>query len=67
MASVKLSWDWTDNDGKKGTTNVTDVNPNATNNDLVDFAQMLNNFTGNTYTGATKTTVEELYKTSDGE
>lgn len=64
MANVKIAISWTDTNSKKGTTNITNINPEASNNDLVDFAQMLNDLTGNTYTGTTKITEEDIYKTN---
>lgn len=68
-ANVKISWDWVDGgSGKKGTTNVNYVNPDATDNDIIDFAHMLNSMTGNTFDGfVTKTTAEQIYKDDTNE
>lgn len=61
--NVSISWDWADNNGKKGTTKITEINPQAANDDLIDFANMLNEFTGNTRTSfVQKTTKVTLYK-----
>lgn len=51
----------TDTADKKITTNITDVNPEATNATLKQFAQQLNALTTNSYTGLTKTTKEDIY------
>ena len=51
----------TDPNAKSVTTTVTDVNPEATNSDLVTFAQMLNGLTQNTYVSAKKVKTEVLF------
>lgn len=45
---------------KKITDKIAYVNPEATNEQLVEFAQMLVGLTTNTYTGTTKITEEDL-------
>lgn len=45
---------------KKQETNVTAINPNATNADLKAFAVKLINLTGSTFTGAYKVTKEDI-------
>lgn len=49
-----------DPNAKKVTTTITDVNPDATNADLKDFALMINDLTQNTYTTAKKVTTEVI-------
>lgn len=50
----------TDNNGKKVTTTVTYVNPEASNEKLKTFAQMLNELTNNIYESTTKITKEDI-------
>ena len=51
----------TDTTGKKITTNVSDINPEATNQNIKSFAQQLNALTTNTYVQTSKTTKEDIY------
>ena len=51
----------TDNTDKKLTTNITNINPEATNANIKTFAQMLNQLTTNSYVVTTKTTKEDIY------
>lgn len=57
---VTLSINTTDLSGKKCTTNVSNVNPTATNEKLLEFAQMLTSLTTETYVKATKITKESV-------
>ena len=50
----------TTNSGKKITTNINYVNPQATNEKLRQFAQMLVALTTDTYEGLTKITKESV-------
>ena len=64
MPTVKVSatitaTDYTD--GKKISTNISDINPEATNQNIKTFAQMLNSLTTNTYVETTKITKETIY------
>ena len=49
-----------DQTGKKSQKAVTDINPTATNEQLTDFAQALNDLTNNTYVNSTKVQVTDL-------
>ena len=61
MASaVTLSISTKDQSGIKHTTNVSYVNPQATNEQLKEFALMLVALTYETYEGATKITKESV-------
>ena len=60
MAKVSIEIDTTTTSGKKNTTNVSYVNPQATNEKLRQFAQMLVALTTDTYNGVTKITKESV-------
>lgn len=60
MAKVSIEIDTTTTSGKKNTTNVSYVNPQATNEKLRQFAQMLVALTTDTYVGVTKITKESV-------
>ena len=60
MAKVSIEIDTTTTSGKKNTTNVSYVNPQATNEKLRQFAQMLVALTTDTYGGVTKITKESV-------
>ena len=49
-----------DSNGKKITDKIPYVNPNATNEQLVNFAVMLEQLTTNSYIGTTKITEESI-------
>ena len=59
MAKISLEIKTTKN-GKKKTTNVGYINPNASNEKLLRFATMLIALTTETYEGATKVTKEVM-------
>ena len=58
--TVTLSIITTDSSDKKQTTNVSNINLEATNEKLLEFAQMLVALTTDTYVGATKITKESV-------
>ena len=58
MAKISLEISTTTTSGKKNTTNVSYVNPQATNEKLRQFAQMLVALTTDSYVGTTKITKE---------
>ena len=60
MAKVSIEIDTTTTSRKKNTTNVSYVNPQATNEKLRQFAQMLVALTTDTYVGVTKITKESV-------
>lgn len=60
MAKVSIEIDTTTTSGKKNTTNVSYVNPQATNEKLRQFAQMLVALTTDSYVGTTKITKESV-------
>lgn len=60
MAKVSIEIDTTASNGKKNTTNIVYVNPQATNEKLRQFAQMLIALTTDTYEGVTKITKESV-------
>ena len=60
MAKISIEIDTTTSSGKKNTTNVSYINPQATNDKLRQFAQMLVALTTDTYGGVTKITKESL-------
>ncbi|MBQ3444107.1 MAG: hypothetical protein IJL12_05970 [Selenomonadaceae bacterium] len=60
MAKISIEIDTTNNYGKKNTTNVSYVNPQATNDKLRQFAQMLVALTNDTYERVTKITKESV-------
>ena len=60
MAKVSIEIDTKTNSGKKITTNIVYVNPQATNEKLRQFAQMLVGLTTDTYNGVTKITKESV-------
>ena len=60
MAKVSIEIDTTTSSGKKNTTNISYVNPQATNEKLRQFAQMLVALTTDTYVGVTKITKESV-------
>lgn len=60
MAKVSIEISTTTTNSKKNTTNVSYVNPQATNEKLRQFAQMLVALTTDTYVGVTKITKESV-------
>ena len=58
--TVTLSINTTDTSAKKQTTNVSNVNPQATNANLLQFAQMLVALTTDTYVSTSKITKESV-------
>ena len=60
MAKISLEISTTTTSGKKNTTNVSYVNPQATNEKLRQFAQMLVALTTDSYVGTTKITKESV-------
>ena len=60
MAKISLEISTTTTSGKKNTTNVSYINPTATNDKLRQFAQMLVALTTDTYVGTTKITKESV-------
>ena len=60
MAKISIEIDTTTANGKKNTTNVSYINPQATNEKLRQFAQMLVALTTDTYNGVTKITKESV-------
>lgn len=60
MVKVSISITARDNDDKKVTDKIAYVNPDATDAQLVEFAQMLVAMTDNTYHATTKITEEDL-------
>ena len=57
---VTLSINTTDTNSKKQTINVSNINPEATNAKLLEFAYMLVALTTDTYEKATKITKESV-------
>lgn len=57
---VSISISTTDQLGKDKNTNVNYINPQATNENLLQFAQMLVALTTETYNGVTKITKESV-------
>lgn len=57
---VSISISTTDQFGKDKNTNVNYINPQATNENLLQFAQMLVALTIETYNGVTKITKESV-------
>lgn len=60
MAKISLEIETTSGSGRKNTTNVSYINPQATNDKLKQFAQMLVALTTDTYVGVTKITKESV-------
>ena len=60
MAKISIEIDTTTSSAKKNTTNVSYINPTATNDKLRQFAQMLVALTTDTYVGVTKITKESV-------
>ena len=60
MARVSIQIETTTINAKKNTTNISFVNPQATNDKLREFAQMLVALTTDTYEGVTKITKESV-------
>ena len=60
MAKISLEISTTTTSGRKNTTNVSYINPQATNDKLRQFAQMLVALTTDTYVGVTKITKESV-------
>ena len=58
--NVTLSINTTDRYAKKQVTNITNVNPTATNEKLLEFAIKLVGLTTEVYQGATKITKESV-------
>lgn len=65
MSNTKLQLKAQDTSGKSTTTSITYVNENATNANLLEFSQRLNNLTTNTYTQTLKIRTTELDTESD--
>ena len=57
---ISISINTTDQSGKKQTTNINYINPQATNEKLAQFAQMLNSLTTEIYYSTTKITKESV-------
>ncbi len=57
---VSISINTTDQSGKKQTTNINYINPQATNEKLAQFAQMLTALTTEIYYSTTKITKESV-------
>lgn len=60
MVKVSIQITSTDPNEKKVTDKIAYVNPQATNEQLVEFAQMLLNLSNNTYMATTKITEEAI-------
>lgn len=60
MAKVSIEINTTTSSAKKNATNISYVNPQATNDKLREFAQMLTALTTDTYVGVTKITKESV-------
>lgn len=60
MAKVSISIDSTDTTNKKVTDKISYVNPQATDEQLVQFAKMLNDMTTDDYISTTKITEEVI-------
>lgn len=60
MAKTSITIETRDQSDKKQTTKISYVNPTATNQQLVQFAQQLNALTDDTYISTTKTTEEVI-------
>ena len=60
MAKISLEISTTTTSGRKNTTNVSYINPQATNEKLRQFAQMLVALMTDTYGGLTKITKESV-------
>lgn len=60
MAKVSISIDSTDTTNKKVTDKIGYVNPQATDEQLVQFAKMLNDMTTDDYISTTKITEEVI-------
>ena len=60
MAKISLEISTTTTSGRKNTTNVSYINPQATNEKLRQFAQMVVALTTDTYGGLTKITKESV-------
>ena len=57
---ISISINTTDQSGKKQTTNINYINPQATNEKLAQFAQMLTALTTEIYYSTTKITKESV-------
>lgn len=60
MLKVSIQVTSQDTETKKVTDKISYVNPQATNEQLVEFAQMLLNLSNNTYMATTKITEEAI-------
>lgn len=60
MVKVSIQITSTDQNDKKVTDKIAYVNPQATNEQLTDFARMLLNLSDNTYLATTKITEEAI-------
>ena len=60
MAKVSIEIETTTAMARKNTTNISYVNPQATNEKLLQFAQMLVALTTDVYNGVTKITKESV-------
>lgn len=58
---VSITITATDTNSSKISTNISDINPEATNQEIKTFAQMLNGLTTNSYVETTKITKETIY------
>lgn len=60
MAKISIEIESTTSSNKKNTTTISYINPQATNEKLKQFAQMLIALTTDTYEGVTKITKESV-------
>lgn len=60
MVKVSVQITSNDNNDKKVTDKIAYVNPQATNEQLVEFAELLTSLTNNTYIATTKITEETI-------
>ena len=60
MAKISIEIESTTSSNKKNTTTISYINPQATNEKLKQFAQMLIALTTDTYEGVTKITTESV-------
>lgn len=54
-----------DQAGNKSQKSITDINENATNTELAEFAEAINGLTTNTLTGANKVTTTDIFNTPE--
>lgn len=60
MVKVSIQITKHDTNNKKTVDKIAYVNPEATNEQLIEFAQMITTLTNDTYTGTTKIIEEDL-------